>query len=247
MIKPFLILQLRPEDEASNDEFAAFLRFGGLDEADVQRVRMERDGVPAVQLDDFSGVIVGGGPSNVSEDEAKKPPAQISYEASLHTLLDEIIRRDFPYFGACYGLGILAHHIGGVVSKEHYSESVQATTIMLTDAAKNDPLTENLPDSFRAFAGHKESCQDVPPGATLLASSENCPVHMIRYLQNIYAAQFHAELDVEGIILRINTYRHAGYFPPEDADMLINAARQEDVTIPGIIFKRFIARYSQPM
>ena len=33
MRKPFLILQLRPETEAADDEFAAILRKGGLMEA----------------------------------------------------------------------------------------------------------------------------------------------------------------------------------------------------------------------
>lgn len=245
MIKPFLILQLRPEDAPADDEFAAFLRFGGLDEADVRRVRMEKAGVPKIDLADYSGIIVGGGPSNVSDQENAKSPAQQNYETSLHDLLDKITAQDFPYFGACYGLGILASHLGGEVSKERYSEKVQALTVNLTDAAKEDPLTENLPADFRAFAGHKEACQEVPPGAVLLAGSELCPVQMIRYKQNVYASQYHPELDTDGIILRINTYRYAGYFPPEEADALIAAARDEHVTVPAIIFKRFIARYSQ--
>ncbi|HVI60666.1 MAG TPA: glutamine amidotransferase [Candidatus Saccharimonadales bacterium] len=242
MAKPFLILQLRPEDEASDDELAAFMKFGGLKPSEVRRIRMEQQPMPDIDLADYAGVIIGGGPSNVSDDEAAKSPAQRRFESELRSLLTEVIERDFPLLGACYGLGILAIHLGGTVSKEKYSEEVGAITIKLTADAQNDPLTTGLPPSFRAFAGHKEACQDLPPGAALLAGSETCPIQMIRVKKNIYATQFHTELDQAGLALRINIYKDAGYFPPQDADKLIEAARAETVTVPEIMLRRFVER-----
>ncbi len=243
MARPFLILQLRPEDEASDDELQAFLKFGGLRSADIRRVRMEQAGVPDITLSDYAAIIMGGGPSNVSDDEKSKSPQQKRFEKDLQGLLDQVTATDFPYLGACYGLGILAQHLGGTVSKERYSEEVGAITVNLTDDASNDPLTKGLPRNFQAFGGHKEACQDVPPGATLLGSSANCPVQMIRYKRNIYGVQFHTELDRAGLALRINIYKDAGYFPPEDAEKLIKAAQFENVTTPEKILKRFVARY----
>ena len=38
-MKPFLILQLRPETAASDNEYTAFLEKGGLDAARTVRVR----------------------------------------------------------------------------------------------------------------------------------------------------------------------------------------------------------------
>lgn len=118
-------------------------------------------------------------------------------------------------------------------------------TIDMTPHAKDDPVLQNLPGSFRAFGGHKESCQNVPPRAKLLAGSEMCPVQMIRVKQNIYATQFHPELDKQGLALRIEIYKHAGYFPPEDAQKLIDVARDEVVTVPMTILTRFVDRYRQ--
>ncbi len=46
-MKPFLLLQLRPIDLASDKEFLSFLQYGGLRERDLQRVRMEKEGIPA--------------------------------------------------------------------------------------------------------------------------------------------------------------------------------------------------------
>lgn len=245
-VKPFLILQLRPEDDVADDELAAFQRFGGLTDADIHRVRMEQTTLAAINLADYSAVIVGGGPSNVSDAPAKKSQVQQRFERQLAPLMDRIIEADFPYLGACYGLGYLAYHLGGAVAQGRYSEGVGAVTITMTEAAADDPLTKGLPKQFRAFAGHKESCQVLPPGAILLSSSANCPIHLIRVKKNMYGAQFHTELDVEGIILRIRAYKYAGYFPPEDADALIAAVRRETITEPGKILRRFVERYRQP-
>ena len=71
-MKPFLILQLRPNDAAADGEFYAMLKYGGLEEKDVHRVRMELEGVPDVNLDDYSGVLVGGGPMDISNREEKR-------------------------------------------------------------------------------------------------------------------------------------------------------------------------------
>jgi GMP synthase (glutamine-hydrolysing) len=243
--KPFLILQLRPEDEAADDELWAIMKSGGLRQADIVRYRIDQGPLPKVNLIDYSGIIVGGGPFNISDTEHVKNEAQKNLERDLHHLLDRVIADDFPYLGACFGLGILAQHLGGKISKEKYGENVEALDIHLTDAAKSDQLTSELVPDFRAFAGHKESCQDVPPGAVLLASSDNCPVHMIRYKQNIFGTQFHPELDKDGLALRINIYRNAGYFPPEDADKLIAAAENEEIFVPAMILQNFVRRYQK--
>lgn len=242
-MKPFLILQLRPNNQASDGEFRAILKHGHLREDEVVRIRMEEAGIPPQNLNDYSAVIVGGGPSNVSDPEEIKEKMQKRFETDLSALLDEIVARDFPYLGACYGLGALVSHQKGVVSKERYSEPVGAVTVTLSEAGTQDTLLSGLPESFRAFVGHKESCQVLPANAVLLASSETCPVQMIRIGANVYGTQFHPELDVEGICTRVDVYRHAGYFPPEDGEKIKDAARTETVTVPTEILKRFVERY----
>ena len=244
MSKPFLLLQLRPERLASNGEYAAFLRKAGLTKYQLVRIRMEQE-LPDVNLDEYSGVIVGGGPSNVSSPAAEKYDYQKRFEPKLKRLVSEIIERDFPYLGECYGLGILAEVLGGRVGQENYREDVGAVTILLNDEGKIDPLLEGLPGSFRVFAGHKEACQELPPNSVLLASSATCPIHMIRVGQNVYGTQFHPELDSHGLEVRITVYKNAGYFPPEDAEKLIAMGHRESVTVPGEILGRFVERYQR--
>ncbi|PXX68666.1 GMP synthase (glutamine-hydrolysing) [Nocardia tenerifensis] len=243
MPKPCLLLQLRPEHPAADDEYRAVLRAGELAPADMVRVQMDQQGLPDVVLDDYCAVIVGGGPSNVGNAESEKYDYQQRFEPALKKLLAEIVSRDFPYLGACYGLSILADVLGGTVSDKRYSEPPGAQTIELTDRAGEDPLFDGIPRAFRAFGGHKEACQEVPPNAVLLGTSATCPVQMIRVGQNVYATQFHPELDGDGLALRIEIYRHAGYFDPEEADSLTALGHRESIIAPKEILRRFLAKY----
>mgnify|MGYP006419463349 CR=1 FL=1 len=245
MKKPFLILQLRANDLAAEGEYQAFLKYGGLSDSDVERVRMEKDSLPDVELQKYSGVIVGGGPWDVSDPIEKQSDAQIAGEKWLDKLIEQIVKLDVPYLGACYGFGALAKSHGGRVSKEQYFEDVKAATITLKEAASNDPLLKDLPNTFEAFVGHKEACQQLPEGAVWLGSSEECPYHLFRIKQNIYATQFHPELDADGICERIDVYKNAGYFPPEDAEKLKEVSRAADISVPQEILRRFVERYGE--
>ncbi|MDX1717371.1 MAG: hypothetical protein R3287_10720, partial [Anderseniella sp.] len=127
-IKPFLILQLRPETPAADNEFEAFLDKGGLDERDTIRVRLERDPLPDdLDLHSLSGVIVGGGPGCVSDAPDAKSPEEKKIEQAVFSLMPEITRHDIPFLGCCYGIGVLAHHLGAPVTKERYGEPVGPT------------------------------------------------------------------------------------------------------------------------
>lgn len=241
-MKPFLLLASRAEDGAAAQEHAAFARFAGLVPDLLHRVRMETEPLPAIDLDRYSGIIIGGSPFSSSDPEDRKSAVQRRVEAELQALLDEVVERDFPFLGACYGVGTLGVHEGAVIDST-YGEAVGAVSITLTEAGTRDPLLAGIPACFDAFVGHKEGCRSLPEHVVLLASSPTCPVQMFRVKQNLYATQFHPELDVPGIVLRINTYRNAGYFPPDDADRVIARVHDARVTVPPRILANFVQRY----
>lgn len=241
-MRPFLLLSSRAEDEAADGEYEAFLRFTGLAPEQLRRIRLEAAPLPRLLLDRYSGVLVGGGPFNSSDPPAAKSPVQHRVEQELATLLDEIVARDYPFFGACYGVGTLGVHQGGVIDRT-YAEPISAVRVQLTDAGRSDPVLAGLAEEFDAFVGHKEACTVLPPGAVLLATSAACPVQMFRVRTNLYATQFHPELDVPGIVTRVHVYQHAGYFPPDEMDDLIARITPSVVTEPGRMLANFVARY----
>ena len=106
-MRPFLFLGIRAQDAAADDEYAAVLRCAGLDERDVRRVRLERDELGPVDLDEWSGIVLGGGPWNVSDPDPLKDDAQRRGEARLRELALQAVEADSPFLGACYGIGTL--------------------------------------------------------------------------------------------------------------------------------------------
>jgi GMP synthase (glutamine-hydrolysing) len=127
-----------------------------------------------------------------------------------------------------------------------YAEPVGRVTVTLTRAGRDDPLLSALPEVFDAFGGHKEAVTTLPTHAVNLASSPGCPVQAFRVRTNVYATQFHPELDVDGICTRIEVYKHAGYFAPEEAESLKELARESVVVHPPRLLQRFVERYAAP-
>jgi GMP synthase (glutamine-hydrolysing) len=243
-VKPFLFLGIRAQDPAADDEYAAVLRCSGLDEADLRRVRIERDELEPLDLADWSGIVLGGGPWNVSDPEESKAPEQRRAEARLRALALQVVEADFPFLGACYGIGTLGTLTGGVVDRQH-AEPIGPMVIELSDEGRADQLFGVLPASFTALLGHKEAVSRLPDGGVLLASSATCPVQAFRIGRNVYATQFHPELDLAGIITRTEVYRHFGYFEPHQADDVVDRSRDAVITEPPKILARFVELFQR--
>ena len=243
-MKPFLFLGTRAEDAVADDEYAAVLRCGGLAERDLRRHRLERDELGEVDLAAWSGILLGGGPFNVSDPDEEKSDAQRRAEAELDALAARAVAADFPFFGACYGIGVLGRTDGGLVDRT-YGEPIGCVTVSLSDEGRADPLFAGMPDDFDVLLGHKEAVHTLPRGATLLASSATCPVQAFRLGRHVYATQFHPELDVESLCLRVDTYREYGYFPPAQAQSVKDMARRAVVTEPPRLLATFVERYAQ--
>lgn len=243
LVKPFLFLGTRAEDDAADGEYDAVRRYAGLTESQLRRRRLEREPLGTVDLADWSGIVLGGGPFNVSDPEASKSPTQHRVEAELRDLALRVIEADFPFLGACYGIGTLGIHRGGVVDRT-YTEPVSCTHITLSDAGREDALFGVLPPAFDAFLGHKEAVSRLPDGAVLLASSAACPVQGFRLGRHVYATQFHPELDVAGLCTRVDVYQHHGYFDPDEVESLKAMAHAADVTEPMRLLPRFVELYA---
>ena len=227
MTKPFLLLSTRPEDDAVVGERAAILAKAGLEEAELAQHRVERFPLPDLDLGDFAGVLLGGGPFNSSDED--KSELQLRVEADIARVVTDAVERDVPLLGLCYGIGALTSTLGGVVDRT-YGEPVGVVDVALTAEGRQDPLFDGIPTVMRAFVGHKEACRELPPGATLLATGEACPVQAFRVGPRAYATQFHPDLDPRGMAERILIYREAGYFAPEETEELSSFALGADIT-----------------
>lgn len=240
-----MLLSSRAEDDATRAERRAMLEHTGLEDDELVQVRLEAAPMPALDLDRLSGVIVGGSPFTTSDPDDAKSPTQRRVEREIAALLDEVVARDIPFLGACYGIGTLGVHRGGTVTTEH-GEPVGAAEVSLTDAGREDPLFGVLPATFDAYVGHKEGAASPPPGAVLLATGVRCPMQAFRVGHNLYATQFHPELTVDSLVERVTAYRDAGYFGPDELEAVIAGVRAgAEVVHPPRLLGRFVELYAR--
>ncbi len=243
LTKPILILQLRPENITADSEYACFLKYGQLKAEDTRRIRIEKTGIASnIDLDDYSAIIVGGSPFDISTSENKKSGIQKKIEADFNRLLKQVVIRDFPFLGACSGNGLLGSYLGTPITTK-YGEAVGCVTLDITDAGRKDKMLEGFPGQVDVLLGHKEACDYTPEGAILLMTGSDCPVQMFRVGENVYATQFHPEGDTEEFILRIDTYANHGYFEPHEAEVLKKEVSRKPTPYAQEVLRRFVECY----
>lgn len=243
-MKPFLLLTTRSENDVAQEEYESFLTFGQLEADQLVRIRLEEAPLGDIHLSDYSGIIVGGSPFNAGDPEPQKSVTQRRVEAELGGLIDRVIKVDFPFFGACYGVGLLTAHLGGLVDRT-WPEPVGPAEVTLTAEGQDDQIFGTLRPSFDAYVGHKEACTVLPPGAVVMASGTACPVQAFRVGNNAYATQFHPELSKQGLLGRIRAYRDNGYFRPEEFDDVAATIEASVVTEPSRLVRAFVERFAR--
>lgn len=242
-MKPFLHLSIRDHDDAVAQEFDAIARFGGLRPGQLVQLRAEQAPLPVIRPDDYSGIIIGGGQFNTSDEV--KSGTQRRVEADLGVMVDTALAEAVPLIGLCYGVGIVAQHLGGIVDRR-YGETTSAIEVSLTEHGLVDPLFDGVPATFMAFTGHKEACSRTPNDSVLLATGTACPVQSFRVGDRAYVTQFHPELDLDGLVERMVIYRNAGYFDPDEFDALVEAAHVAGVNeSPGRILRNFVELFAR--
>ena len=241
-MKPFLLITTRDDERIAAEEHASYCTLTGLLPEDLSWLRADQQPLGDLEIDQYSGIILAGSPFTVSEPDESKSENERRVERELAALLDRVLERDFPFLGICYGIGTIGTHQGATVDRT-YGENTQATRISLTPEGLCDPLFGELPAEFDAFVGHKEAISKVPPHLAVLASSPGCPVQAFRVGRNVYATQFHPELDGAAMTTRIHAYMNHGYFDPGEVDALIERVQRADVRASQMVLSRFTEQY----
>ncbi|WP_026162217.1 glutamine amidotransferase-related protein [Corynebacterium ulceribovis] len=241
--KPFLLLTTRPEGDIAYEEYLSFLRASQLPAVALHHLRLDLELPEQPDIHKYSGIIVGGSPYNFSDPD--KSQTQLQIEGWLLELVGRCLEADFPFLGACYGVGLLGYVGRGVTSRK-YGEPAGGIYLTKTPDGAQDPILNGLPERFGGHVGHLEACEVLPKEATLLVTGENCRVQMYRYGTCAYATQFHPELDLDGFHRRVVAYGGT-YHEPGDELELVAVARERNSDQAQRVLQNFVEIYRTPV
>jgi len=124
------------------------------------------------------GLILSGGPASVHVDGAPR-------------LDPGLLELGIPVLGICYGMQLLAQHLGGRVESAEVGEYGRSELTI----GEHGLLFEGLPDVQPCWMSHRDTVYEPPPGFTALAASTQSPVAAFESAEKkIYGIQFHPEV-----------------------------------------------------
>jgi GMP synthase-like glutamine amidotransferase len=155
-------------------------------------------GIHLPKLDDFSAVVILGGPMNVYEED------RYPFLREEDHFIKESIQRGKKVLGICLGAQLIAKALGAKVTKALVKE-IGWFDVSLTGAGLHDPLFSRLPETFSVFQWHEDTF-NIPSAGRLIATSNPVPHQAFRYGENAYGLQFHLEVTEEMIREWMKTY-----------------------------------------
>lgn len=124
------------------------------------------------------GIIFSGGPD-------------IERTGNCEAILEHYDEFNVPILGICLGHQLIARHFGGRVGKGDKAEY----SLVEVQIVMEDEMFRGLPGRLKVWESHMDEVKGLPPGFTLLARSDTCPIEAMKH-ENlpIYGVQFHPEV-----------------------------------------------------
>ena len=136
---------------------------------------------PKIKAFDPKGIILSGGPASVTEGQS--PAANPA-----------IFTAKVPVLGICYGEQTMAKELGGTVESGHHREFGRAELEVKTATALFDGVWAPG-DRKQVWMSHGDRVTKLPPGFSIVATSENAPFAAIAdESRGFYGLQFHPEV-----------------------------------------------------
>lgn len=122
-------------------------------------------------------LILSGGPNSVYDEVAP----QVDPEA---------LRAGIPVLGICYGMQLMAHHLGGEVAPSDHREYGPS----LLEVDEPGDLFKGLASELPVWMSHGDKVLKLPPGFKAIARSGNSPVAAFSDGRGLLGIQFHPEV-----------------------------------------------------
>lgn len=173
-----------------NNQTVLVLDFGGqykeliarkIREAKVFSYILSGD-TPIEKIKEYNpiGIILTGGPS-------------VAYSEVSPKCNMELFELGVPVLGICYGMQLICHMLGGVVSRSEKGEYGQT----ICRINNNSRLFYGLERKQTVLMSHTDSIYTAPEGFDVLAKTADCPIAAFgNDSKKLYGLQFHPEVDI---------------------------------------------------
>jgi len=165
------------------------------------------------------GFILSGGPPSVYAEDAPRVP-------------EWLLETGKPVLGICYGFQLMTHMLGGRVERGCGEYGRTRVEVL----APGDPLFRGWGEEEYTWMSHGDCVKEPPPGAEVLAVSENGYIAAFRLERGgapLYGVQFHPEVShtPKGKLLLANFARNvagaeAWWSPGGLAERLVDWLRE---------------------
>jgi GMP synthase-like glutamine amidotransferase len=136
-------------------------------------------------LDECDAYITTGSKASVYEDAP--------WVQGFAKLVRDIHAASKPFLGVCFGHQMMAYALGGVVAKspKGWGIGIHEFRVLQNEARMQPPL-----ETVRVLMSCQDQVEQLPPGATVLAGNEFCPVGIYR-VGKMLGVQGHPEFTPE--------------------------------------------------
>ncbi|MCA9073448.1 MAG: type 1 glutamine amidotransferase [Planctomycetaceae bacterium] len=237
----YLLLQIRnPDDPMRSHEVECFSRALKTTPAQIAVLDLLNAQPSAAQLAETDVVLLGGSGhySVVDETSVADPPADWLRRAL--DVMRNLHERRQPTFASCWGFQAMARALGGRVIHDATMAEIGTHELTLTPAGHEDPIFGPLSDQFLGQMGHEDHVIELPPNATLLASTGQV-THQAYRLDDapIYCTQFHPELNRSDLLRRLDAYpeyiRHLTGMSIEEFASTVKDASETEALLPRFV------------
>lgn len=202
MARRVVLLQVRDDPRAQEQERLCFLESCGLDPSELTAWNLVTDPRPDLRLTSRADAVLIGGAGSHSATE------QYPFSRPLEEIIRRLVAEERPTFASCYGHHVLVRALGGDLITDHTRGEVGTFDVELTRRGGEDPLLEGFPYRFAVQLGHHDVVLRLPAECHELAYSEKCRNQMLRVAgKPIYSTQFHPELSEDHLRVRLLMYR----------------------------------------
>ncbi len=198
-----LLLQIREEAATRREELHSFAGFSDLAVSQFRVLNLFD--TPAFGVDVVQGVdaVYVGGSSEASVMEPEHYPFVLPAQA----LLRHCIAIRLPVFASCFGHQLAAKALGVEIVRDAQQFEMGTLPILLTAAARQDPLYRDTPDGFMAVSVHRERALETPQGCTALAYTDACNHAFKVDSAPFWTTQFHPEVSKSILVKRLTIFK----------------------------------------